>query len=460
MGKMTPSVRSLVSTSLIRKPPSLSPNQSPSHKPHNSQTHLTRKTPPQNSGKTQLQTRTKNPFTSPNLSDAKRVFNSIATATKTPLDLRVHNALLQSYAAISTVNDSIALFNHMIKTQPAFSPDRSTYHILLAQSCTVPDQTLQSVHQVLNFMLNNGFHPDKVTTDIAVRSLCLAGHVDEAVQVMKQMSLKNAVPDTYTYNFLVKCLCKSRVLSTVKEFIDDMRKSFDLKPDLVTYTIMIDNVANSKNLREASRLVKELDKEGFKPDCYVYNTIMKGYCMLSKGNEVVQVLKDMQENGVEPDLVTYNTLIFGLSKCGRVMEAKNYLRIMVDMGHFPNEVTYTSLMNGLCRKGDALGAVALLEEMQAQGCSPNECTYNTLLHGLCKGRLLEKGLELYGLMKKDGMKLDTASYSTLVRTLCRAGRVADAYGVFDYAVESKSLTNVSAYLTLESTVKQLKKARP
>ncbi|KAL6220782.1 hypothetical protein ACLB2K_008537 [Fragaria x ananassa] len=259
MGKMSPSVRSLVSTSLIKKPPS----SFPSHKPH---TNLTGKPPPQNSGKTQTQTQ--NPFTSPNLSDAKRVFNSIATSTRNPLDLRRHNALLQSYAAISTINDSIAFFNHMIKTQPAFSPERSTYHILLAQSCTVPDQTLQSVHQVLNFMVNNGFHPDKVTTDIAVRSLCLAGHVDEAVQVMKQMALKSAVPDTYTYNFLVKCLCKSRVLSTVRGFIDEM-KSFGLKPDLVTFTIMIDNVANSKNLREATRLVDELEKEGFKPDCYV-----------------------------------------------------------------------------------------------------------------------------------------------------------------------------------------------
>lgn len=86
--------------------------------------------------------------------------------------------------------------------------------------------------------------------------------------MMKQMALKSAVPDTYTYNFLVKCLCKSRVLSTVRGFIDEM-KSFGLKPDLVTFTIMIDNVANSKNLREATRLVDELEKEGFKPDCYV-----------------------------------------------------------------------------------------------------------------------------------------------------------------------------------------------
>jgi pentatricopeptide repeat protein len=72
---------------------------------------------------------------------------------------------------------------------------------------------------------------------------------------------------------------------------------------------------------------------------------------------------------------------------------------------------------------------------------------------------LNKGVELYGVIKKGGMKLETASYATFVRALCREGRVAEAYEVFDYAVESKSLTDVAAYTTLESTLKWLKKAR-
>lgn len=57
------------------------------------------------------------------------------------------------------------------------------------------------------------------------------------------------------------------------------------------------------------------------------------------------------------------------------------------------------------------------------------------------------------------MKLETGSYGTFMRALCRNGRVAEAYEVFDYAVESKSMTDVAAYSTLESTLKWLKKAR-
>ncbi|EEF40668.1 pentatricopeptide repeat-containing protein At2g17670 [Ricinus communis] len=452
MGKVPPSLRSAVSTTALLRKPNPFP---PPEKPH----YLSKKTKLQLSQKIPTPIQQKRLFKSPELNEAKEIFNSLISTTRVPLDLRFHHSFLQSYSSISTIDDSISLLRHMIKTLPSFTPTISTYHILLSQSCKAPDPTLSPVHQILNLMVNNGFMPTQVTVDIAVRALCSAGKEDDAVKLVKELSLKHSKPDSFTYNFLVKCLCKCRALSNVYSFIDEMRSSFDLEPNLVTYTILIDNVCNSKNLREAMRLLGILRECGFKPDCFVYNTIMKGYCMLSKGSDAIQVFKKMKEEGIEPDLITYNTLIFGLSKGGRVSEAKRYLKIMVESGHFPDAVTYTSLMNGLCRKGDALGALALLEDMEMKGCSPNSCTYNTLLYGLCKERLLEKGIELYNVIKEGGMLLDTASYATFVRALCREGKVAEAYEVFDYAVESKSLTNAAAYTTLESTLKWLKKAR-
>ncbi|XP_054808069.1 pentatricopeptide repeat-containing protein At2g17670 [Prosopis cineraria] len=473
MGKIPPSFRSAISNPFLRKPSSLVPAETskstvtPPGKPHNLPKKTSNKKSSQLPGKVRetedsdssTTQKALKLFKSPSLSDAKDVFDSIIKSSKTLIDHRFYNSIFQAYASISTVSDSVAFLRHMMKSNPTFSPDRSIYHTLLSQSCKTPDPSLAPVHQALNLMVTNGVNPDKVTTDIAVRSLCLAGRLEHAIELVKELSLKHSVPDTYTFNFLVKHLCKSSKLGTVYNFIDDMRNSFNIKPDLVTYTILIDNVCNTKNLREALRLVGVLREEGFKPDCFVYNTIMKGYCMLSKGSEAIEVYNKMKEEGVEPDLVTYNTLIFGLSKAGRVKEAKKFLGIMAEMGHSPDEVTYTSLMNGMCREGNALGALALLEEMEAKGCSPNSCTYNTLLHGLCKSRMLDKAIELYEVMKSGGLKLETASYATFVRTLCRDGRIAKAYEVFDYAIGSKSLTDFTAYSTLESTLKWLKKVK-
>ncbi|KAL5161426.1 Pentatricopeptide repeat-containing protein [Glycine soja] len=450
MGKIPPSFRSAIANPNLRNPSSLFRPQ-PHHFPNKHQQ-------PRKPSKQQQKPSSLPLFKSPNLEDAKKLFNSIANSSSDP---RFPNSLLHSYAKLATTpSDSIKFFNHITKTLPSFSPDRSTFHILLSHASN-NSNLLSPIHQTLNLMLAAGITPDTATADVAVRSLCSAGRLDHAVELIKEFASKHCPPDTYTFNFLVKHLCKSSTITTVYAFIDEMREKFDIKPDLVTYTILIDNVCNGKNLnlREAMRLVSVLHEEGFKLDCFVYNTIMKGYCVLSRGSEAIEVYNKMKEEGVEPDLVTYNTLIFGLSKSGRVTEARKLLRVMAEKGYFPDEVTYTSLMNGLCRKGDALGALALLGEMEAKGCSPNACTYNTLLHGLCKARLVEKAVKFYQVIRAGGLKLDTASYGTFVRALCRDGRIAEAYEVFDYAVESKSLTDVAAYSTLESTLKWLRKAK-
>ncbi|CAN8270882.1 unnamed protein product [Cochlearia groenlandica] len=456
MGKIPSSFRSMTSTQLIRKPvASAASLPSP---PCNHRNRIAVNLP-----QDPIPSRP-NPFKSPDLSDAKRLFNSIAATSRIPLDLTFHNSVLQSYASVAAVDDTVKFFQHIVKSQPDFSPESSTFNILLSHACRDQNRnssssSLSSVHRVLNLMVNHGIEPNHVTTDIAVRSLCESGRIVEAKDLMKELSEKHSVPDTFTYNFLLKHLCKCGSLSVVYNFIDEMRDKFSVKPDLVSYTILIDNVCNSRNLREATRLVSALGDAGFKPDCFVYNTIMKGYCTLSKGSEAIGVYRKMKEEGVEPDLVTYNTLIFGLSKSGRVEEARKYLETMVDEGYEPDAVTYTSLMNGMCRKGDALGALGLLEEMESKGCAPNACTYNTLLFGLCKDRLLEKGVEVYELMKSQGVKLETEAYAALVRILVRSGKVAEAYEVFDYAVDSKSLSDVYAYSTLEVSLKWLKNAK-
>ncbi|ESQ50721.1 hypothetical protein EUTSA_v10022683mg [Eutrema salsugineum] len=456
MGKIPSSFRSMTSTHLVKKPTSC-----PLAPPRDPRNRIARRESVKISHHTDQVSREplRNPFKTPDLSDAKSLFNSIAATSRIPLDLKFHNSVLQSYASIAAVDDTVKLFLHILKSQPGFSPEHSTFHILLSHACRAPDSSLSNVHLVLNLMVNNGVAPNQVTTDIAVRSLCESGRISEAMDLIKELSKNHSPPDTYTYNFLLKHLCKCGSLDVVYEFIDEMKETFEVKPDLVSYTILIDNVCNSKNLREAMRLVSALGDAGFKPDCFLYNTIMKGFCTLSKGSEAIIVYKKMKEEGVEPDRITYNTLIFGLSKSGRVEEARKYLQTMVEAGYEPDAVTYTSLMNGMCRKGASLGALSLLEEMEARGCAPNACTYNTLLYGLCKARLMDKGIELYGLMKSNGVKLESSAYATLVRGLVRSGKVAEAYEVFDYAVDSKSLTDVSAYTTLEATLKWLKKAK-
>jgi len=66
---------------------------------------------------------------------------------------------------------------------------------------------------------------------------------------------------------------------------------------------------------------------------------------------------------------------------------------------------------------------------------------------------------VYKSMVAAGMKMDAPAYATFVRALCRSGSVADAYEVFDYAIQTKSITEVTAYTELENSLKWLRKMK-
>ncbi|PKA55646.1 Pentatricopeptide repeat-containing protein [Apostasia shenzhenica] len=395
-------------------------------------------------------------FLSPSLPDATAVVNSIAGSSFRAADPQI---LLQSFCnAGASPADSLSLLRHISLRFPSFSPDRSTYHILLVHACLQPTPgDLSAVSTFIDLMSSSGFPPDSSSADLAVRALCSSSREDDAADLLlRNLSLH---PDPFTYNFLVRRLAGTRSLSTVYSFVNELREVANILPDRITYTILIDSVCRNRNLREATHLLGVLKHSGIKPDCYLYNNIMKAYCMLDQCGEVMEVYNKMRDEDIVPDLVTYNTLVYGLSKSGMIEQAKKFLSVMADTGYFPDIVTYTSLISGMCRKGDTSGALMLLGEMEERGCSPNECTYNALLMGLCKAGCLDKAIELYRVMIQGGMKLESPAYATFLRSLCRSNRIAEAYDVFDYARESKSLADVVAYSALENSLKGSKKFR-
>ncbi|KAI4340869.1 hypothetical protein MLD38_025667 [Melastoma candidum] len=179
MGKIPP-FRSTITTSLVPKP-ALVPKSDPfpPNKPHLG----SRKKTTQSSKTQSPQKPTHLPavrpqkaiFDSPSLSDAKAVFDSLLASPKSPrLERDFYNSVLQSYSSLSTLQDSFSFLNHMVKTSPSFAPDHSTFHIILTKACSLPDSgdcevSLEEVHKVLNFMVNNNVIPGKATADVIVR---------------------------------------------------------------------------------------------------------------------------------------------------------------------------------------------------------------------------------------------------------------------------------------------------
>ncbi|KAJ4793804.1 Pentatricopeptide repeat-containing protein family [Rhynchospora pubera] len=376
MGKLPPSMRSAkLPLSLLKSSPS--PSSSSSSSVHRLWTQKPKPKPKPKPKTSNPNLSTPNPFSSPCLSSAISTSTSLLSLPSPPSP----NSLLQSFClAGASSSDAISFLNHL-STSTSFAPDKSTFHHLLAHSCLSSSPDISPILKVFDLMSKCDHPPDAPSLDLSVRALCASPkspRLDDACSLIMKSPVK---PDEFTYNFLIRRLARDRSVSSVNYFIEQVRSKLSVHPNLVTYTILIDAVCRTGNLREATRLLTVLSDNGFKPDAYVYNTIMKGHCMLDDCAGVMDVYNKMKDEGVEPDLVTYNTLLFGLSKAGMMPQAKRILKAMAESGHFPDVVTYTSLMNGMCRRGEAMEARALLTVMEDKGCTPNECTYNTLVMG-------------------------------------------------------------------------------
>lgn len=81
------------------------------------------------------------------------------------------------------------------------------------------------------------------------------------------------------------------------------------------------------------------------------------------------------------------------------------------------------------------------------------------MHGLCMCQHLHQALKLYEVLKSKEVDLESGTYAAFLKALCRAGKVAEAYEVFDYVLNRKALPDVVAYSVLENSLKFFKKPR-
>ncbi|KAK8956974.1 hypothetical protein KSP39_PZI000425 [Platanthera zijinensis] len=146
-------------------------------------------------------------------------------------------------------------------------------------------------------------------------------------------------------------------------------KDFNLWPDVVCYTIVMDSLVTVNCPEQAMDVFKEMIFVAIVPDtacCTVLVILWKKNCSCF------------------PDTLTYATLIVGLCWDSRVEEAFGVLDYMLEDGCLPNVYTYTPIVNAYCSMGKLCQAKDLVKTMENTSCLPNNVTYNALIKAFCK----------------------------------------------------------------------------
>ncbi|GAU29661.1 hypothetical protein TSUD_53130 [Trifolium subterraneum] len=306
------------------------------------------------------------------------------------------------------------------------------------------------------------------THTIIICEMCKRGMIDEAQELFDRIRKLGCVPSVVTFNVLINGLCKAHKL---KEAIDlcsnmwteywsslrgpDLRKKLEqmceaeqflnaydffthtnstVKPDIITYNILINACCSARDIEGAVRLFEELQTNGLSPDSVTYGTLIKGWLIVDNEKEAFKNFKRMQEAGCEPALSVYKTFMTWLCQNGEVLEAlKLYLKYLKSLPSRDNDSI--SVLEDYLDGGQLKQVIQGLLELDFRAKDFKLAPYTILLIGFCQAEKLYEALIIFFVFDEFNIKINDTSCVHLIRGLCKENNLRYAGMIFLYSLD-------------------------
>jgi len=224
-------------------------------------------------------------------------------------------------------------------------------------------ETIKKAEEELD-TLNNGT-VNKILSSygymLACRKFAKEGKIFECVRMLeyKMIQVDKVQPREFNFSVVIGALGRAGYAEKAFELYKKLR-SYNLKPQLGTYTGLFNAVANSSNpddLMRARNLYNKLKSNKNLLNSVTYNSIIKAFCRHSTSlQEPFQIFSDMLKAGKSPDDVTFLLLmeICGKDKKVGFRHALQVWRTMLTFGIEPTKQTLTTLLRICyqCQIGD------------------------------------------------------------------------------------------------------------
>ncbi|KAL5706211.1 hypothetical protein ACHQM5_024410 [Ranunculus cassubicifolius] len=139
--------------------------------------------------------------------------------------------------------------------------------------------------------------------NVVLHTLVQARKRDMALQVFKDMKLRELQPDAATYSIMMNCCSQPRFHKSTWAFLSMMlRHGFSLQPS--HYTPLIKVVLANDGFDEAMHLLDEMDIEGVERDVVLYNSILYIASRKSRIDVIEYIVERMHREEIQPDPTT------------------------------------------------------------------------------------------------------------------------------------------------------------
>ena len=130
--------------------------------------------------------------------------------------------------------------------------------------------------------------------------------LDETKKSMKIMEMGGINLDKYSYNQLLKGLCKGNQLKEAYALVANEMEEKGCC-DVVSCNILTEALCRVRNVRTAYKLFEETGRKGIDPDVVPYGTLIIGFFIKGNHKKAKELFDKMIDVGVMHTLLWYTT---------------------------------------------------------------------------------------------------------------------------------------------------------
>ncbi|XP_047162789.1 pentatricopeptide repeat-containing protein At5g02830, chloroplastic isoform X1 [Vigna umbellata] len=304
-------------------------------------------------------------------------------------------------------------------------------------------------------MQNLGLKPDMTSYNILLKACCVAGRVDLAQDIYRELKHLESVGqlklDVFTYSTIIKVFADARLWQMALTIKQDML-SAGVSLNIVAWSSLINACAHTGLVEQAIQLFEEMLLAGCEPNTQCFNIILNACveaCQYDrafrffnswKGKKMSSSFGEDCNNNIRPGLVhNVTTMPNGISN-------SHILNFAERFPFTPTTTTYNILLKA-CGT-DYYHAKALIKEMETVGLSPNQISWSILIDICGASANVEGAIEILKNMADAGIKPDVIAYTTAIKVCVESKNFMQALALYEEMKSYQIRPNLITYNTL------------
>ncbi|CEP07318.1 hypothetical protein [Parasitella parasitica] len=262
---------------------------------------------------------------------------------------------------------------------------------------------------------------------------------------MKDKKKSQMTVEDYNYS-MTNAILENRLNKALKLF-REMENS-GLKPDIQTYTCIINEFAKRCEMDRASKWLKRMKKQKIIPDAHIYTTLIDGYMRQTDLDRAEETFGLMMERNVQPTIVTYNILMHHSVRQLNMESALKFWGNLLDAGLKSDVYTFAIILHGLGDEGRLDEAWRVFQTMQEENIEVNEVVATTLMGMHVKQHDNEYAVQLFNrFFRPSANMLQTSHHTRNVLLNAIIGpadneKISKYYSLYKDTVSDKSKRDV------------------